>query len=82
MFQFIPIKLAKGDEIVQCFNRCSNETVTLRKHVTKYKHMHTWMVEFFKKFENLGIKIAPVNSINYHQIYQLILILYGVEGPM
>ena len=31
--------------------------MTLRKHVTK------WMVEFLRKFENYGIKIARVNSI-------------------
>ena len=39
MFQFIPILLVKGDDIVQPCDRHSNETVTLRKHVTKYKHM-------------------------------------------
>ena len=41
----------------------SNETATLRKHVTKYKHIRKWMVEFLKKFENRGIKIARANSI-------------------
>ena len=34
------------------------------------------MVEFLRKFENPGIKIARVNS--YHQIYQFTLILYDV----
>ena len=38
----------------------SNETVTLRKHVTKYKHMRKWFVEFLRKFENRGIKIDRV----------------------
>ena len=31
--------IVKGDEIVQYFDRHRNETVTLRKHVTKYKNM-------------------------------------------
>ena len=44
-------------------NRHSNETVTFRKHVIKYKNKRKWMVEFFRKFENSGIKITRVNSI-------------------
>ena len=36
-------------------NRHSNETVTLMKHVTKYKNMHKWMIEFLRKFENRNI---------------------------
>ena len=53
----------KGDEIVRPYERHSNETVTLRKHVTKYKHMRKWMVEFLRKIENRGIKIDRENSI-------------------
>ena len=30
--------IVKGDEIVRPFDRHSNETATVRKHVTKYKH--------------------------------------------
>ena len=41
----------------------SKETVTLRKHVTKYENMQTWIVEFLTKFETNGIYIARVNSI-------------------
>ena len=52
-----------GDEIVRPCDRHSNETVTLKKHITKYKHMRKWMAEFPRKFENRGIKIARVNSI-------------------
>ena len=69
MFQFIPIKLVNGDGIVRACDRHSNETVTLGKHVTKYKNMQKWMVEFLRKFENRCIKIAWVNS-SYHKIYQ------------
>ena len=47
--------------IVRPCDRHSNETVTLRKHVTKSKNMLKWMFEFFRKFENRGIKIALVN---------------------
>ena len=63
MFQFIPISFVKGDEIVRPGDRHSNETITLRKHVTKHKNMHKWMVEFFRKFENRVIKIARDKSI-------------------
>ena len=63
MLQFIPIESMKGDEIVRPFDRHSNETVTLGKHITKYKSKRKWMVEFLRKFKNPGIKIALVNSI-------------------
>ena len=53
----------KGDEIVRACDRQSNETVTLGKHVTKYKYMRNWVVEFLRKFEYSDIKIARVNSI-------------------
>ena len=58
-----PYLISKCDEIVLPCDRHSNETVTLRKHVTKYKNMQKWMVEFLRKFENRGIKKARVNSI-------------------
>ena len=53
----------KGEEIVLSCDRHINETVTLRKHVTKYNHMRKWKVEFLRKFENRRIKIVRVNSI-------------------
>ena len=64
----------KGDEIVRPSDRHSSEVVTLRKHVSKYKHMQKWVVEFPRKFENHGIIIARGNliriteSINLHQV--------------
>ena len=45
------------------YNRHSNETMTLMKHVTKYKNILQLMIDLFKKFENHGIKIARVNWI-------------------
>ena len=63
MFQFVPIKLVKGDKIVRSCDWQSNETMTLRKHVTKYRNMRKWIVEFQRKFNNHGIKMARVNSI-------------------
>ena len=36
----------------------SNETVTLRKHISKYKNMRKLINEHLRKFENYGIKIA------------------------
>ena len=80
----IPIKLVKEDEIVRPYDRHSTETETLRKHVSKYKHMRKWMMEFLRKFENRGIKMARFNSIFisksiYLQLFAIIL--YGVGGP-
>ena len=62
----------KGYEIVRPCDRHSNETVILRKHVTKYKHMRKIMVEFLRKFENRGIKIARVNSIRITKSIKLL----------
>ena len=63
---FVPIcpyVISDGDEIVLASDRHWDETVTLTKHVTKYKYMRKWMVEFLSKSESRGIKIARVNSI-------------------
>ena len=63
MFKFSPVwQLVKGDEIVRPFDLHSNETATVRIHVTKYKHIQKLMLVFLGKFENRGIKIARVNS--------------------
>ena len=74
----------KGDEIVRPCEWHSNETVTLRKHVANYKNMRKWMIEFLRKFENRGIKIARVNTILNTKSINLelfTLILYGVGRP-
>ena len=63
---FVPIypdPISEGDEIVRACDRHWDETVTLTKHVTKYKYMRKWMVEFLSKSHNCGIKFARVNSI-------------------
>ena len=52
-----------ADEIVWACDRYSDETVILRKHVIKYKHMRKSMVEFHSKSESRGIKIDRVDSI-------------------
>ena len=47
--------------------------------------MQKWIVEFLRKFENRGIKIARVNSILIPKSlnFQLFsLILYCVGGPL
>ena len=70
-----------GDEIVQPWDRHSNETVILRKNVSKHKNMRKWMVEFLSKFENRGSKIDRVNSIlitNFITLQLFTLNLYGV----
>ena len=74
-----------GAEIVRSCDRHNNETATIRKHVTKYKNMRKWMVEFFRKFVIRGIKIARVNSIIITKsinLHLFTLILYGVGGPL
>ena len=63
-------------------DRQSNETVTLRKHDTKYKHMWKWMVEFLKKFENRGIKIAEVNSIRNTKSINILFFCTVHGGPL
>ena len=75
----------KGDEIVRPCDRYSNETVTLGKHVNKYKNMRQWMVEFLQKFENRDIKFTQANSNLTTKSINLQLftfILYGVGGPL
>ena len=51
------------DEIVRTYDRHSNETVTLKKHVTECQHIRKLMVEFVRKSASRGIKIARANSI-------------------
>ena len=61
--------------------RHCNETLTLGKHVTKYKNIRKLIVEFFRKIENRGIKIARLNTILITKSIDLQLftfILYGV----
>ena len=61
--QIYPYLISEGDEIVRACDRHRNETVTLTKHVTKYKYMRKWMVEFISISQSSVIKIAWVNSI-------------------
>ena len=62
---FVPIYpylISEGDEIVRACDRHWDETVTLTKHVTKYKYMRKWIVEFLSKSQSRVIKIGR-NSI-------------------
>ena len=64
---FVPIYpylISEGDEIVRACDRHRNETVTLTKHVTKYKYIRKWMVEFINKSQSRVIKITRINSIH------------------
>ena len=70
----------KEDEIVQPCDGLSNETVTLRIYAPEYKHVRKWMVEFLRKFQNRGIKIArdhvtpllrDLKWINFNSILRL-----------
>ena len=62
----------KGDEIVRACDRHNNETVTLKKHVIKYRNMRKYIVEFFSKYESRGDKIVPVNWIRITKSINLI----------
>ena len=64
---YMPVK---GDEIVGACDRNSNETVTLRKHFTKYKNMRKWMDEFLTKSEGRGEYLFQFNS--HRRIYHLL----------
>ena len=55
-------------------DRNSNETATLRKHVTIYKLMRKWMVEFGRKFKNRVIKIARVTSFRINKTIKSLLL--------
>ena len=73
----------KGDESVQACARHSNETLTLRKPVAKYKTVQKWMLEFLRKYENgveLTRKLLELTLNSHHQIYQFAFTLYGVEA--
>ena len=75
----------KDDEIVRLYDRHSNETATLRKHVTKYVNLQKLMGEFLRKFENCSNKIDRVNLIiitKYISLELFTIILYGVGGPL
>ena len=75
----------KGDKIVRPCDRHSNKTVTLSIHVAKYKIVQKLIDEFLRKFDNLGFKIALVNSIfitKSSDLQLFTLILYGVVGPL
>ena len=50
--QIYPYQISKGRRIVRPCDQHSNETVTLRKRVTKYKNMRNGWSNFFKKIEN------------------------------
>ena len=43
-------------------NLHSNETVTVKKHVTKYTNMLKWMVEFLRKFESHCCPVCGPNQ--------------------
>ena len=63
---FVPIYpylISEGDEMFRACDRHWDETATLTKHVTKYKYIIKWMVEFLSKSQSRVIKIARVKSI-------------------
>ena len=57
-----PYLISKGDEIVRACDRHRNETVTLTKHVTKYKYMRKWMVEFLSNLRVVSLKLFELTQ--------------------
>ena len=75
----------KEDEIVRPSNRHSIESVTLRKHVIKYKNMRKLMVEFLRKFENRQLKVVEITRFLSPKSLNLQLFtlnLSGIGGPL
>ena len=73
----LPSLITLGKIIGTCiidtaWNRHSNETVTLIKHVNKDKNMLKYMIEFLRKFENHDIKICRVNKIRISKSINLL----------
>ena len=54
LIPFMPFKWVNGQR---------RDSVTRRKNVTENELMRKWMVEFPRKVENCGIKIAHVDLI-------------------
>ena len=59
----------------------NNETLTPRKHVTKYKNMRKKMVEFIRNSQSRGNEIAQVNSICVNKFINLISFCAVINGP-
>ena len=75
---YLPIysyRINEVDHIVRACDRHRNETVTLREHVTTYKYMGKWMVEYRSKPQSSGIKFARVNSIRMTKSTNLLYFL-------
>ena len=64
---------------------CSS-SLPSRKHVTKYKHMWKWIIEFITKSESCGIKIDRVNSVRFTKLFTLLYLLihqiYFISGDV
>ena len=56
--------LVKGEEIVRPCDQHINGTVTVRKHVTKYKNMQKWMMNFSQNLRIAALKLFEFLSPN------------------
>ena len=72
-----PYLINEGRRNFRACDRHRNETVTLRKHVAKYKYMPN---EWLNSSENLRVVMIKLSELlnSHHQIYRITLILYGV----
>ena len=74
----------KEDEIVRDCDRHRNETGTHEKHVTKYKDVRKWMVEFLSKSESRGINMLKFREFaaQNHKFYFISYVLFlSVTSP-
>ena len=53
--------------------------MTLSEHVSLFKNMLKWMIEFLRKFEKCDFKIARVNSIFITKCINLVIYLNFVR---
>ena len=60
--------IVKGDEILLACNQHSNEDVTHRKHVIKYKNVRKFMVEFLMKLSVVAVKLLEITQFLYYPL--------------
>ena len=68
---FVPIYrylISEGDEIVRACDRHRNETVTLTKHVTKYKYMQIGWSNFSANLRVVSLKLLELTKFAWQNL--------------
>ena len=80
MFQFIPILLVKEDEIVRSCDRHSIETVTLTKHISKYKNCENGWSNFSENLRIMQLKVVEITRFLSQKSVDLQLFTFILHG--